>query len=1146
MLRPSPHPGRTRASLATVVGAILLATLGGGRAGAEDAAQPDLVVRFLDVPSGPLTPGQVFGVGFEVRNRGSAPSSPTVVRLALVRGGAAGGAEDGTATPLDQEPLDAVAAGGVGRGRLRAELRPDLEAGPAVLRLQVGAAGGAESSGPTATLDVEVRGPRPNLIVSGLNAVPGEVWPGETLRLVAIVRNAGDAPAPATVLAFSAVRARPALTVALASAPVPPLAPGEEARVRAEATVPPTMTSGRFGVLAMADADEAVLESDENDNVAVAPGAIAALTEPPGPGDDVDLAVSTLGVDGGTEVLPAAPLRLRLRLANHGRVEAPAFEVAVLLATREQPEWRRDGWLGVVSELARVPVPPGLAAGGASERVLSVRLPAALAPGRWFLYAVVDPSASVREPKRPEDLVAAPVTVRAAPVLAARQGRVDFEPARVAAGAPLVARATLRNDGNVPTKGGSLALVFTSGPGARPDRRPSPTTGFVTKPLPAIAPGDTVEVPFEAVLPEALVRGVYGVSLYAVDEAGAAVALATGRLEVRTPGAGPDLVVADVAVDRPRLRPGEPLVLRARVGNLGDAPAPATEVAFAASLGPSGIVVRELGRRAVPTLAPGAFVDVAFPTRVDPDARPGDVAWRVGVDPEGRVAPSTPANDEAWVTAEVAPRGPLDVAPSLRLVAIDEGPPATPGGTLEVRGVVADVDASTPLLWASVDLEASLVAADGKAAALGRRGLPLPDAKGLAFAERFRVPGDLAPGDYVFRLRLDPDRRLPWREGAAERGVVETPLRVAPPSRPSCDLSVLRVEDEGGPRRGPRQLAVSAMLASRGPGMAPAFSATLYLASGDDERPGLWLPLMSRSFPGGKLAPGVQTKASFALTLNDDVPAGVYRAVVVVDPDLEVDRLARADNAGHVEVRVGRVAVGGAPTAPGGGDVDLVVVDARPATPTAKAGGTLTVRARVATKALGKARTRRFFVYVERADGSWRELWASDAEPVPGVGGHAVSTLAVPLPADLSGRLRLHLQVRADGEGDAHPEDNGADLEVVVEGAAAPEGALPRVVSVEAPGKALLREVVTPLTVVVRHGALGAPWLLELTLEAGGTAYPLGEFDVPPGPVGAEVDVRPRVRIPTTLAPGPSVLILRFLREGSPPLDAGRFPLPIR
>ncbi len=449
-----------------------------------EAAPADLAVTILDAPRAPVAPGDVVPVAYEVKNVGERASRATSVALVL--------STSVGEKLLDEEPLAALAPGASHRGRLRAELRGDVPTGPVELRVRVGGPrGDANPGNDVARAAIEVRSLAPNLVVSGLSAAPVEAWPGVTLRVVAIIKNVGAGPAPASRIGFSAMRARNNVSVPLGVADVPPIAPGREARVETTATVPAGMAATRWGVLGKADVGETVPESDENDNVAVSAGALTILEGPPATGPDVDLAVRSMSVEDGTDVAPAAPLRMKVVLANAGRAPAPSFQVAVLLATRAQPEWRRDGWRGVVSELARVAVPAGTLGGTEVERVLEGRLPAGLAAGTYYLYAVVDPTASIAEPKRPEDLVSLPVQVVARAVVAARDDALVFDPATVAPGRPFETRVTLRNDGNQPTVPGSLVLVFTGveggprGPRRAPTRASSPRRCRASSPAPS-------------------------------------------------------------------------------------------------------------------------------------------------------------------------------------------------------------------------------------------------------------------------------------------------------------------------------------------------------------------------------------------------------------------------------------------------------------------------------------------------------------------------------------------------------------------------------------------------------------------------------------------------------------------------------------
>ncbi len=546
-----------------------------------------------------------------------------------------------------------------------------------------------------------------------------------------------------------------------------------------------------------------------------------------------------------------------------------------------------------------------------------------------------------------------------------------------------------------------------------------------------------------AVLPPSVRRGRYRLVLRHVTPGADPVDVASGLLAVDVAGRGGDLTAFDAQVTPRVLRAGDVARVTARVSNLGDATTDGTTLRVSMAV---GIVSRVAGETAVPPLAPGQAADVALSVRVPRDAEPGEVWFLVAVDPDARVPQEDRKNDETWVVAEVRGQARTEIRLGLASVARVGGERrAAPGAPLDLRGRLDNLGGEAV---EGLDVEAVLVGPSGSRRSLGRR--PVPSgvgAGGADWAERFDLPGDVAPGAYVVQLLLDPDRRLPWADGEAERAFAEVPVEVEAPAIPACDLAVVSVEDEGGPRRAPRHLDITAMLLNRGPGAAPAFDATLYLASRDPSRPGVWLPLMVRAVPGGKIAQGVQTKVSYSVDLNDDVPAGPYRAVVVVDADARVDLTRRTDNVGGVDVTVGEVGAGSAAVPvppPTAGGTDLYLLEAKPTSANARPGASLAVRARVVTRAAGTATTYRFVVWLRQPDGSYAEHMTSGPQNVPGVGAHNITTLLLPIPADARGRLAFHVQARPEGSGDATPADNRADFEVqIVEEAAAPAAPAP-------------------------------------------------------------------------------------------------------
>lgn len=111
--------------------------------------------------------------------------------------------------------------------------------------------------------------PRPNLVVAAFSATPGQVRAGGSVTVSARVRNAGPGRAGASKTAFllSADRQADRRDVRLgAPRPVRLLGARATASVATRVTVPSATKPGAYWLIACADADGAVRESNEHDN----------------------------------------------------------------------------------------------------------------------------------------------------------------------------------------------------------------------------------------------------------------------------------------------------------------------------------------------------------------------------------------------------------------------------------------------------------------------------------------------------------------------------------------------------------------------------------------------------------------------------------------------------------------------------------------------------------------------------------------------------------------------------------------------------------------------------------------------------------------------------------------------------------------
>lgn len=97
----------------------------------------------------------------------------------------------------------------------------------------------------------------PNLVIERIDAAPNDPRPGETVTIVAFVRNTGGKAADATLVEFT-LDGQP-----LATGNAPALAPGRLASVQFEW---PATDEGSYTIRARADAAGSVVEIDEDDN----------------------------------------------------------------------------------------------------------------------------------------------------------------------------------------------------------------------------------------------------------------------------------------------------------------------------------------------------------------------------------------------------------------------------------------------------------------------------------------------------------------------------------------------------------------------------------------------------------------------------------------------------------------------------------------------------------------------------------------------------------------------------------------------------------------------------------------------------------------------------------------------------------------
>ena len=282
-------------------------------------------------------------------------------------------------TPLGAAGVPALAPGTLQDATVTATLPPDLAPGYYYVIAKADADGveseTQESNNATARL-VTVG---PDLVVSALSA-PASAGAGSVVALAITVKNQGGGAAAASLARFylSANALWETTDTPLPGGfETPSLAPGSTATGTASVTIPAGTAAGSFYVIAKADGDGAVVETQEGNNAA------ARLVQVGG-----DLVVTAVG--GPSKAAAGASITVTDTTKNSGAGSVAASVTRFYLSAN------------ALFDAADVPLAggrpvPALAPGATSSGSATVVLPGGLAAGTWYVIAKADGDGLVAE-----------------------------------------------------------------------------------------------------------------------------------------------------------------------------------------------------------------------------------------------------------------------------------------------------------------------------------------------------------------------------------------------------------------------------------------------------------------------------------------------------------------------------------------------------------------------------------------------------------------------------------------------------------------------------------------------------------------------------------------------------------------------------
>jgi subtilase family serine protease len=384
----------------------------------EDVA-PDLFVSAYTAPSNGAAGGQI-SVASTTKNQGTGSATPSITRYVL----STNFTIDASDVVLGDVAVPALAPGADSPSTVTLTIPSGMATGSYYLGVQADAtATNAETTENNNTRFLQIR-IGPDLTVSSISG-PSIVSAGTTIAVTETTKNGGAGAAGASQTRFyvSTNASYDTSDVAVGGRPVPALSSGATSTATTSVTLPSTLTTGTYYLLARADGDQTVVETLETNNVSF----IAVRVGP-------DLTVSTASVSG--TVQPGASFTVSETTRNAGGAAADASATRIYLSANTLVD-ASDTSLGVRSV-------PALAAGAMSSGSTIVTMPASVAPGSYYLLLVADGDAHVAESSESNNVYAITIRIGADLVIAG-----VAKPASIAAGSSFSLTDTTRNQGSV-------------------------------------------------------------------------------------------------------------------------------------------------------------------------------------------------------------------------------------------------------------------------------------------------------------------------------------------------------------------------------------------------------------------------------------------------------------------------------------------------------------------------------------------------------------------------------------------------------------------------------------------------------------------------------------------------------------------------
>jgi subtilase family serine protease len=351
---------------------------------------PDLVVSALTVPAA-LGAGVPFDLTDTTRNQGGAPAAGSMTGFFL----STNTVLDASDVALGSRAVPSLGAGASSAGSTTLAVPAATPAGTYYLLARADAGDTVGESAETNNVLLRVVQVGADLIVATLSA-PSALGPGVSFTATDATRNQGGSAAAASTTGFylSTNTLLDASDIALGSRAVPALEGGVSHTGSVTLTVPAGIAAGTYYLLARADADGAVGESVEVNNVTARAVQV---------GPDLLVAAASLPSSAASGV----PFTVTDSIRNQGGSAAGASTTRFYLSANSALE-AGDLLLGSRAVGA-------LDAGASETGSITLTVPAGTAPGTYYVFVRADGADQVAESLETNNLALRLLQVTAGP-----------------------------------------------------------------------------------------------------------------------------------------------------------------------------------------------------------------------------------------------------------------------------------------------------------------------------------------------------------------------------------------------------------------------------------------------------------------------------------------------------------------------------------------------------------------------------------------------------------------------------------------------------------------------------------------------------------------------------------------------------------